>query len=64
MKNIFDGWLKDLVQESNAVILLHLHRLVETLFYPKSLAPLLGILVIIHSFCLQPNYAQALSDLS
>ena len=43
MKNIFDGWLKNFVQESKAVILLQLHRFIEPLLNPKSLAPILGI---------------------
>ena len=43
MKNIFDGWCKNFVQESNAVILLHLRRSVESPSDPKSLAPILGI---------------------
>ena len=43
MKNIIDGWLKNFVQKSNAVILLNLHRFVESLFNPKFLAPILRI---------------------
>ena len=40
MKNIFDGWCKNFVQESNAVIL---RRFVESPSDPKSLASILGI---------------------
>ena len=43
MKNIFDGWLKNFVQESNTVIPLHLHRFVGPLFGSHSLAPFLGV---------------------
>ena len=42
MKNIFDGWLRNFVQESNTVIPLDLHRFVEPLFGSHSLAPFLG----------------------
>ena len=42
MKNIFDGWLRNFVQESNTVIPLDLYRFVEPLFGSHSLAPFLG----------------------
>ena len=46
------GWLKNFLQESNAGILLHIHRFLEALFNPKSLAPILGILGNISIFLL------------
>ena len=49
MKKIFDGWLKNFLQESNAVILLHLHKFVE------SLAPILGIFGNFSIFLLATN---------
>ena len=49
MKDIFDGWLKNFLQESNAVMLLDLHKFVE------SLAPILGIFCNFSIFLLATN---------
>ena len=52
MKNIFDEWFKNFVQESDTVILLHLRW---ALFNPGSLAPILGILGNFSVFLLPTN---------